>query len=146
MLKDFRSFILRGNVVDLAIGIVMGSAFTALIGSFVKNLLTPLITIPGKTNFASLHASVHHSIFNYGDFLNQVISFLILGATLFFFVVKPVNALMNRRRTETPVDPAVRDCPQCLSSIPVAANRCAFCTSEVGPTSGTELEPAPAGH
>jgi large conductance mechanosensitive channel len=131
MLKDFKAFILRGSVVDLAVGIVIGAAFGTVVSSFVKNLLTPLVTIPGKVNFSSLHATVRHSVFSYGQFLNDVISFVIIAAAVFFFVVRPVNALMARRRTEVDADSLTRDCPECLSSIPVQARRCAFCTSEV---------------
>lgn len=133
MLKDFKSFILRGSVVDLAVGIVIGAAFGTVVSSFVKNLLTPLVTIPGKVNFSSLHVTVRHSVFNYGQFLNDVISFVIIAAAVFFFVVRPVNALMSRRRTDVEVESPTRDCPECLSSIPVGARRCAFCTAEVAP-------------
>ena len=131
MLKDFKAFILRGSVVDLAVGIVIGAAFGAVVSSFVKNLLTPLITIPGKVNFASLHATVRHSVFFYGQFLNDVISFVIIAAAVFYFVVRPVNSLMARRRTDVDTDSLTRPCPECLSAIPVQARRCAFCTSEV---------------
>lgn len=131
MLKDFKAFILRGNVVDLAVGIVIGAAFGSVVSSFVKNLLTPLVSIPGKANFSSLHFTVRHSTFLYGTFLNDLISFLIIAAAVFFFVVRPVNALMARRRTEPEVESDTRDCPECLSSIPKAASRCAFCTAKV---------------
>lgn len=133
MLKDFKAFILRGNVVDLAVGIVIGAAFGTVVSSFVKNLLTPLVTIPGKVNFSALTVTVRHSVFSYGQFLNDIISFLIIAAAVFFFVVRPVNALMSRRRTDVEVESPTRECPQCLSSIPQAAHRCAFCTSEVAP-------------
>lgn len=131
MLKDFKSFILRGNVVDLAVGIVIGAAFGTVVSSFVKNLLTPLVSIPGKVNFSNLHVTVRHSTFLYGTFLNDLISFVIIAAAVFFFVVRPVNTLMSRRRTEPEVDATTRDCPECLSSIPKAATRCAFCTAKV---------------
>lgn len=133
MLKDFKAFILRGNVVDLAVGIVIGAAFGTVVSSFVKNLLTPLVTIPGRVNFSSLHVTVRHSVFSYGQFLNDIISFLIISAAVFFFVVRPVNALMSRRRTDVEVESPTRDCPECLSSIPVGARRCAFCTAQVEP-------------
>lgn len=133
MLKDFKAFILRGSVVDLAVGIVIGAAFGTVVSSFVKNLLTPLVSIPGKVNFSALHVTVRHSVFAYGQFLNDIISFVIIAAAVFFFVVRPVNALMARRRTDVDVESPTRDCPQCLSSIPMAAHRCAFCTSEVEP-------------
>jgi large conductance mechanosensitive channel len=131
VLKDFKAFILRGNVVDLAVGIVIGAAFGSVVASFVKNLLTPLVSIPGKANFSSLHFTVRHSTFLYGTFLNDLISFIIIAAAVFFFVVRPVNALMSRRRTEPDVESTTRDCPECLSSIPRAATRCAFCTAKV---------------
>ena len=130
-MKDFKSFILRGNVVDLAIGIVIGAAFGTVVSSFVKHLLTPLVSIPGKVNFSDLHFTVRHSTFLYGSFLNDLISFIIIAAAVFFFVVRPVNALMARRRTEPDVESDTRDCPECLSSIPKAATRCAFCTAKV---------------
>ena len=132
MLKDFKAFILRGNVVDLAVGVVIGAAFGAVVTSFVKDLLTPLISIPGKSNFASLAFHVRQSEFAYGRFINAVVSFVLIAAAVFFFVVTPVNKLMERRRTEPDVDSINRDCPECLSSIPMAARRCAFCTAEVG--------------
>jgi large conductance mechanosensitive channel len=133
MLRDFKAFILRGNVVDLAIGVVVGAAFGTVVTSFVKDLLTPLISIPGKTNFAGLHFSIHHSVFAYGNFLNAVVSFAIVSTAIFFFVVVPVNKLMDRRRTEPDVESENRECPECLSSIPRRARRCAFCTAEVAP-------------
>lgn len=130
-MKDFKAFILRGNVVDLAVGVVIGAAFGTVVTSLVKNLITPLVSIPGKANFADLHFSVRHSVFAYGQFLNDLIAFLLIAAAVYFFIVKPVNALMSRRKTEPDVESTTRDCPQCLSSIPMAATRCAFCTSEV---------------
>ena len=131
MLKDFKAFVLRGNVVDLAVGIVIGAAFGTVVASFVKDLLTPLVSIPGKVNFSSLHFTIRHSVFLYGTFLNDLISFVIIAAAVFFFVVRPVNQLMSRRRTEPDVESTTRDCPECLSSIPRAATRCAFCTATV---------------
>jgi large conductance mechanosensitive channel len=133
MLKDFKTFILRGSVVDLAVGIVIGAAFTTVVNSFVSNLLTPLVTIPGKVNFKNLKATVHHSVFAYGQFLNDVIAFVIVAAAVFFFVVRPVNALVARRRRGQEAEEDTRDCPECLSEIPVAARRCAHCTSVVQP-------------
>lgn len=134
MLRDFKNFVLRGNVVDLAVGIVVGAAFTTVVQSFVKNLLTPLITIPGKTNFADLKVTVHGATFGYGTFLNDLISFVIVAATVFFFVVKPINALVARRRAGAETEPGTRDCPECLSEIPSLARRCAYCTAEVAPS------------
>lgn len=133
MLKDFRAFILRGNVIDLAVGVVIGAAFGAVVTALVKDLITPLIAIPGKADFESLHVTVRHSTFLYGDFINVLISFLCIAAAVFFFVIVPVNKLMARRKTEPDVLASTRECPECLSSIPVAATRCAFCTAQVTP-------------
>ena len=134
MLKDFKAFLLRGNVVDLAVAVVIGAAFGAVVTALVKDLLTPLLAIPGKTDFSSLSFTLNHSKFLYGDFINVLISFVSIAAAVFFFVVKPVNALMARRKTEPDVDSTTRECPECLSSIPSEARRCAFCTAEVAPT------------
>ena len=133
-MKDFKEFLLRGNLVDMAVGIVIGVAFAALVTAFVADLITPLLAaIGGKPDFANLSFTVNKSHFLYGSFINALISFLIIAAVIFFLVVKPVNALMARRRTETPVDVPTRECPECLSEIPEAARRCAFCTAEVAP-------------
>jgi large conductance mechanosensitive channel len=133
MLKDFKQFLLRGNVVDLAVGVVIGVAFGAVITALVEDLITPLIAaIFGTNDFSTLTFTINGSVFKYGAFINAVVSFVLIAAAVFFLVVRPVNALMARRRTEPPVDPATRDCPECLSSIPKAARRCAFCTAEVG--------------
>ncbi|MHB8681670.1 MAG: large conductance mechanosensitive channel protein MscL [Acidimicrobiales bacterium] len=133
MLKDFKDFILRGNVVDLAVGIVIGVAFGTVVSSFVKNLLTPLLAIPGKTNFSNLAFTVHNSVFHYGAFLNDLVSFETIAAAVFFFVVKPINALVARRRRGQDAEAETRICPECLSEIPFAAKRCAFCTTELEP-------------
>jgi len=134
MLGDFREFVLRGNVVDLAIAVVLGVAFAAVITALVEGLITPLIAaLGGQPDFSALTFTVNESAFRYGAFLNALISFLIVAAVIFFLVVKPVNALMERRGTEPAVDEVVRACPECLSGIPTAARRCAFCTAEVGP-------------
>ena len=133
-MKDFREFLLRGNLVDMAVGIVIGVAFAALVTAFVADIITPLIAaIGGQPNFNDLSFTIHKSHFLYGAFFNALISFLIIAAVIFFLVVKPVNALMARRKTEPPVDAAVRECPECLSEIPAPARRCSFCTAEVGP-------------
>ena len=133
-MKDFKEFLLRGNLVDMAVGIVVGLAFAAVVSALVADLITPLITaIGGKPNFGSLSFTVNKSHFLYGAFINALITFLVIAAVVFFLVVKPVNMLMARRRTEPPVDETVRPCPECLSDIPVAARRCAFCTAEVEP-------------
>jgi large conductance mechanosensitive channel len=132
MLKDFKAFLLRGNVVDLAVAVVIGVAFGAVITALVADLITPLIAaIGGKRDFSSLEFTINKSTFRYGDFINAVISFLVIAAAVFFLVVVPVNKLMERRRTAREVDAATRPCPECLSEIPVGARRCSFCTSEV---------------
>lgn len=134
MLKDFKTFILRGNVVDLAIGVAIGAAFTAVIASFTENLLTPLLAIPGDAaKFSDLSFTISDSEFRYGAVIDAMVSFLIVAAALFFLVVRPVNTLMARRKTEPEVESATRDCPECLSAIPAAARRCAFCTATVAP-------------
>jgi len=134
MLKDFKAFLLRGNVVDLAIAVVIGVAFGSVVSALVKDLLTPLIAaIFGSHDFSTLTFTIHKSTFLYGDFINFVISFITIAAVVFFFVVKPINALMAHRKTEPDVESTTRECPECLSSIPKAARRCAFCTSEVAP-------------
>ena len=135
MLRDFRAFILRGNVIDLAIGVAVGAAFATVVSSFTKNMVTPLLAIPGdKASFADLDFTISGSAFRYGVVIDDIISFLIIAAVLFFFVVRPVNKLMERRRTEPEVDAATRDCPECLSSIPIGAKRCAFCTAALTTT------------
>jgi large conductance mechanosensitive channel len=131
MFKDFKAFILRGNVVDLAVGVVIGAAFGAVVSSLVTDLLTPLLAIPGETNFSNLKFTIGGGEFTYGNFLNAVIAFLSIAGAVFFFVVRPVNALMARRKTEPDVESTTRECPWCLSSIPMGARACAFCTREV---------------
>jgi large conductance mechanosensitive channel len=132
MLNDFKAFLLRGNVVDLAVAIVIGVAFTAVITAFVEDLVTPLIAaIGGEPDFSALDFTINGSTFRYGDFINKVISFLIISAIIFLFVVQPVNYLVQRAKKEPPPDPTLRKCPECLSDIPVDARRCAFCTTEL---------------
>jgi large conductance mechanosensitive channel len=134
MLKDFRQFILRGNLVDLAVAVVIGAAFTAVVNALVKDLVTPIISaIGGNPDFSNLAFTVNGSRFAYGDFLNAAISFVLVASVLFFLVVRPVNVLLERLRPEPSVDAPTHPCPECLSDIPVAARRCAFCTAEVGP-------------
>jgi large conductance mechanosensitive channel len=133
MLKDFKTFLLRGNVVDLAVAVVIGAAFGALVAALVADLVTPIIAaIFGKPDFSNLTFTINGSTFRYGHFLNAMFAFATIAAAVFYFVVVPVNALMARRRTEPPVDETVRSCPECLSDIPAKARRCAFCTAEVG--------------
>src|SRR5579871_5157078 len=129
--SDFRDFILRGNVVDLAVGIVIGAAFGAVVTALVTDIITPLVTIPGKVDFSNLTFQIGGGVFKYGHFINTVLAFLIIAAVVFFFIVRPVNALMALRKTQTPVEPTTRDCPYCLSSIPAKATRCAFCTADL---------------
>ena len=132
-MKDFREFLLRGNLVDMAIGIVIGIAFAAVVTALVADLVTPLIAaIGGKPDFSSLSFTINKSHFLYGAFINALITFVVIAAVVYHLVVKPVNALMARRKTEPPIDAATRDCPYCLSQIPIGASRCAFCTQEVG--------------
>ena len=134
-MKDFKQFLLRGNLVDMAVGIVIGLAFAAVVTALVKDLVTPLIAaIGGNPDFSALKFSLNKSTFLYGDFVNALIAFVVIAAVVFFLVVRPVNALLARRKTEPPVDETVRPCPFCLSEIPVAASRCAFCTQEVTAT------------
>jgi|SRR5579884_1038253 len=131
-MKDFKQFLLRGNLVDLAVAFVLGLAFAAVVQALVRDLITPLIAaIGGNPDFSSLTFTVNNSHFFYGDFINALISFLVIAAVVFFLVVKPVNALMARRKSEPPVDESVRQCPHCLSDIPVTASVCAFCTRDV---------------
>jgi large conductance mechanosensitive channel len=138
MLKEFRDFVLRGNVVDLAVAVVIGAAFGAVVTSMVENLITPLIAaIGGEPDFGGLAFTINGSRFGYGEFFNAVISFLIIAAVVFFLVVRPLNRLMSRLSPEKPVDLPTRDCPECLSSIPAAARRCSFCTADVGPAPAT---------
>jgi large conductance mechanosensitive channel len=133
-MKDFRDFLLRGNLVDMAVGIVIGLAFAAVVTAFVGDLITPLIAaIFGSHDFGFLTFTINHSTFHYGDFLNALISFVVIAAVLFFLVIKPVNRLMALRRTEPPVAATTRECPECLSEIPLAARRCAFCTAQLSP-------------
>ena len=132
MLQGFRNFVLRGNVVDLAIAVVIGTAFGAVVAAIVKDLLTPLIAaIAGKPDFSTLSFTINNSTFHYGDVINAIISFLAIAAVVYYVVVVPMNRLAARRAQPTEV--TTRECPECLSTIPKAAHRCSFCTSEVIP-------------
>jgi large conductance mechanosensitive channel len=137
MIKDFKTFLLRGNVVDLAVGIVIGAAFGAVVTGLVKDLITPIIAaIIGKPDFSNLTFTINGSKFLYGEFLNALIAFISIAAAVFFFVVQPVNALMARRRTEPNVEDETVPCSECLSEIPRQARKCAFCGSPQGMTTG----------
>jgi large conductance mechanosensitive channel len=125
----FKQFILRGNVVDMAVGVVVGAAFAAVVTAFTKDLLTPLIAaLVGKPDFSAITFSVNGSVFAVGDFINAAISFLLVAAAVYFFVVVPVNALVARtRKAPVAADPTTKKCPECLSEIPIDARRCAHC-------------------
>jgi large conductance mechanosensitive channel protein len=129
LLTDFKQFLLRGNVVDLAVAVVIGTAFTAVVKALVADIITPIVAaIFGKPNFATLSFTINGSHFNYGDFLNNVLTFVTIAAAVFFIVVAPINALMSRRAKE---DPDTKECPECTSAIPVNAKRCPLCTSQL---------------
>jgi large conductance mechanosensitive channel len=130
-MKGFKQFLLRGNVLDLAVAVLMGAAFGAVITALVKDLITPLIAaIAGQPDFSAIAFTVNNSKFLVGDFINAVVSFLLVAAAVYFFVVVPVNKILARmRRGEAPPDPTTKKCPECLSEVPIAARRCAFCTS-----------------
>ena len=131
MFKGFKEFVLRGNVIDLAIAVVIGAAFSAVVTAMVKDLITPLIgAVVGKPDFSGWVVTVNGSEFLIGDFLNALIAFILMAAAVYFFVVAPMNAwVARRRRGEAPADPTAKKCPECLSDVPIAARRCAFCTS-----------------
>jgi large conductance mechanosensitive channel len=131
MLRGFKEFLMRGNVLDLAVAVVIGAAFTAVITALVKDLLTPLIAaLVGQPDFSAWTFTLNNSQLLIGDFLNAVISFLLVAAAVYVFVVVPVNAMVARRkRGEPPPDPTTKACKECLSEVPIAARRCAFCTS-----------------
>jgi large conductance mechanosensitive channel len=131
-MSGFKKFLLRGNVVDLAIAVIIGIAFGMVISAFTKDIITPIIAaIGGKPNFADLHFTINNSVFLYGDFLNAVISFIILAAIVYFFVVVPVGAMLDRYKP-TSVEPApTEECPHCKSMIPRGASVCAFCTRDI---------------
>lgn len=136
MLQEFKKFILRGNVVDLAVGVVIGSAFTAVVNAFVKDLISPLTgAVQGKHEFANNTFKLHNVTFHYGDFLSTLLTFLLIAAVVFFLVVQPINHLNEfARRGKQPEEPKTRKCPECFSEISVRASRCAFCTSKVSPS------------
>jgi large conductance mechanosensitive channel len=134
VLKDFKTFLLRGNVIDLAVGIVIGAAFGALVKALVADLITPIIAaIIGEPDFSTLQFTIHKSTFLYGAFLNELIAFVSIAAAVFFFVVQPTNALMARRRKVPDPESETRPCSECLSEIPKLAHKCSFCASPQTP-------------
>ena len=131
-MKGFKQFLLRGNVVDLAVGVVMGVAFGSVVAAIVKDLLTPLIAAVVKApDFSGLYFTLNGSKFLYGEFVNAAIAFVIVATAVYFFVVLPINALIARAKREPPADPTTKKCLECLSEIPIGARRCAFCTSVI---------------
>lgn len=143
-MQGFKKFLLRGNLIDLAVGVVVGAAFGTVVTSLVRDLITPLITaIDGKPTFSGLYFTVHHSRFAYGDFINAAVAFLIIATVVYFLVLAPVNRLLafaqrNKEATE-------RECPECLSTVPVAAKRCRYCTSSLTPAVGATSAGSAAG-
>jgi large conductance mechanosensitive channel len=136
MVKEFKQFLLRGNVVDLAVAVVIGTAFAIVVAAFVADLITPLIAaIGGDQDFSALKFEINNSEFLYGAFINALLAFVLVAAAVFFFVVKPMNALQARRAKDEPA-PATGPCPECLSEIPLAARRCRYCTAEIGTARG----------
>ena len=134
IVRDFKAFLMRGNVVDLAVAVAMGAALVAVVNSLVADIITPIIAaIGGKPDFSDLHFTINDSQFRYGSFINSIVSFVTIATAIFSFVVVPYNAFMARMRKEPPADPTTRKCPECLSEIPLDAHRCAYCTSEVAP-------------
>jgi large conductance mechanosensitive channel len=131
MLSGFKDFILRGNVVDLAVGVVIGASFGAIVTALVEDILTPLIgAIAQVPDFAGIAFTLNGSVFKIGDFLNHLISFLLVAGAIYFFVVSPMNALIARSKKEKVVDPTTKKCPECISEVPLEASRCAHCTSK----------------
>lgn len=132
MLKEFKQFLLRGNVVDLAVGVVVGASFGTIVNALVKDLITPFIAAIAKVpDFSTLSFTINGSIFTYGNFINALISFLLVSGTIFFFIIKPMNLLVSKSKKEAPLDPTTKKCPECISEIPIAAKRCSFCTQIV---------------
>jgi large conductance mechanosensitive channel len=128
MLKEFKQFLLRGNVVDLAVGVLIGVAFGTIVTALVSDLLTPLIAAIARVpDFSGAFFTIHGSKFMFGHFINALVSFILVASSVFFFVVKPMNLLIKRSHKEPPVDPTTRKCPECLSEIPLEAKRCAHC-------------------
>jgi len=134
IVKEFKQFLLRGNVIDLAVAVVIGAAFGAVVSALVADLITPLIAaIVGQQDFSQLSFTLNNSVFNYGHFVNALVAFILIAAVVFLLVIKPINALISRSRKQPPADPTTRKCPECLSEIPIEAHRCRYCTAEVAP-------------
>lgn len=142
MLQEFKKFILRGNVVDLAVAVVVGAAFNSVIQAFVRDMITPLIAaVYQQDKFSEAFFTINGSKFLYGDFINNVISFLIIAAVVFFLVVQPINKLTAlTAKKKTTEEPSTRKCPECLSEVPKAASRCSFCTSKIEPLTKTAVK------
>lgn len=135
-MKGFKQFLLRGNVIDLAVAVVIGAAFGTVISSFVKDLLTPLVAaIFGQPDFSNLYFTVNNSRFSYGSFLNALIAFLLVGAAVYYVVVLPLNAYVARSKRDAAATPETKKCPECFSEIPAEARRCAFCATALTPVS-----------
>jgi|SRR5215469_4685199 len=131
-MNGFKQFLLRGNVVDMAVGIVVGAAFGTVVASFVKDLMTPFIAaIVRKPDFSGIAFQINGSKFMIGDFVNSIISFVLIAAAVYYAVVLPVNALVARERKQPPPDPTTKKCPECISEIPIQAKKCAFCTTQL---------------
>jgi large conductance mechanosensitive channel len=144
-MNGFKQFILRGNVVDLAVGVVIGAAFGVVVQALVKDLITPLIgAFGGVPDFSVLTFTVNNSKFLVGDFINALLAFVLVAAVVYWFVVLPVNKLMERMKGEVPVGPRTRECPRCLSKIPQAADRCAFCTADIEPLLAMDVDRSPS--
>ena len=133
MIKGFKEFITRGNVIDFAVAVVIGAAFGTVVAALVKDLLTPLIAaLVGKPDFSAIKFTVNGSEFLIGDFINALVAFILVAAAIYFFVIAPMNAITERRRRgQAPPDPTTKKCPECLSEIPIAARRCAHCTVDL---------------
>jgi len=140
-MKGFRTFLMRGNVVDLAVGVVIGAAFGGVVKGLVDGFITPLIAlVAGKPDFSGIHFDVNGTLFPIGPFIGALVMFLLTAATVYFFVVLPMNTLMARvKRGETPPDPTTKQCPECLSEIPIAARRCSHCASVVVNATGAAV-------
>jgi large conductance mechanosensitive channel len=129
--NEFKDFILKGNVIDLAVAVVIGVAFNAVVTAFVTDIVTPLIGIPGHVDFASLTYTINGSVFMVGSFVNAIINFVTIALVIFFFIVKPVSKMKEVTSKKDAASPTTKQCPECLSTIPIKAKRCAFCTAEV---------------